>query len=89
MNHQADFLGLGDDRALHEALRDRYNALASTGQITHSVDTLPHTEDEDLVYMNVVRRFDVTKNRAFVILMNWRKRGECQAPSSYQRPESA
>ena len=74
------FPGYLDRKAAQVFVADAYNDLVKEGVITRSVDFCPYTEDFERVYGVVSVNYSLDKNGVWCLLINERKKGNCQAP---------
>jgi len=58
-------------------LRDIYNDLVRRKEVTRAVDKLPYTDDFVKIYARLPARVKVSRNEAWLLLLNRRKRGQC------------
>ncbi len=66
-----------------------WNRLKKEKLISHSVDTIPYTDDFELVFSRVSAKFAVTRREVFVMLVNLRKKALCKSPYGRKKPPRA
>ena len=63
-----------DGPVAREMVRDTYNALLTSKNISRSADSIAYTEDFERLYQRVSAHIPLTRNEVFTLLMNTRKR---------------
>jgi hypothetical protein len=69
-----------DGDAARDVCKTLWDALVDAGVITHTVDTIPYTDDFDRLYSRIEKLCPLTRNEVFVTLMNLRKNGDLKSP---------